>query len=164
MRALLVGNPSPLPFLGHVRVRRVLPMGTLHVALRLALGAPPDTAWGLTEKARAALGAVEGGDRYRMINAAWAALRPLDANDLCVLMVAQDRDGVAVTAAGLGAVFVDGRALVPEDHPLLGPPGIPVRTGFYAEEQPGDTYVGVPAGLRWTWGDVDEACGVRRWG
>lgn len=164
MRALLIGNPSPLPFLGHVRVRRALPTGTIHVAARLSPAAPPDLAWELAEKARAALATVDGGDRYRMINAAWAALRPLDAGDLTVLMVAQDRDGVAVTAAGLGAVLVDGRPLVPEDHPLLGPPGIPARTGFYLDEAPGDTYVGVPAGLRWTWGDVDDACGVRRWG
>lgn len=157
-RALLLGGPGPHPFAGHFRVRR----GGLQVAGRLGAG-EPELGWELAERARLALAGVGGGDRYALVQAAWAALRPLDGGDLVVLLLAEDADGTVLSAAGLDGVQADGRPLVPRGHPLLGPPGVPVRTGFYNESSPAAVYLGLPHGLRWEGGDVERAAGVRRW-
>lgn len=162
MRVLLLGSPGPLPFAGHLRQSRVVGKVSLHLAARIA--APdPETAWSRAEAARAALSAVTGADRYSIISGAWSALRPFDEADLVVLFAATDPEGAVLTGAGLDAVYADGAPLVPPGHPLLGPPGIPARTGFYHESNPARTYLGVPTGLSWDGTAIEAAAGVRRW-
>lgn len=162
MRVLLLGSPGPFPFVGHLRVTRMDGAVTLRLAARLAAH-DPETGWARVESARNALATVAGADRYAIVAAAWSALRPFDAEDLVVLLLATDPEGTVLTGAGLDAVYADGAPLVPAGHPLLGPPGIPMRTGFYHEERPAGTYVGVPTGHRWDGTNVDAATGARRW-
>jgi hypothetical protein len=92
------------------------------VQLALEEGGPPDI------------------DRRRAISALWARLERLDrvqlgpeaGADLSVLLVAIDAEGVAVSGAGLTAVFGVDQSRRAWDwivgtHPLLGAPGLPIE-------------------------------------
>jgi hypothetical protein len=115
--------------------------------------------WAAAEQARDALHGVRGDDRFALLTSAFAALAPLDQGDLCVLAVAEDADGTAVSACGLAAVLAEGVDLVPEGHPLLGEPGIPSRVGFFHTAPPGALLVAVPWGVPVPKGDPLAACG-----
>lgn len=88
-------------------------------------------------------------------------MRPLDRGDTCLLMLAADIDGTAVAACGLADLRTERGPVVPADHPLLGEPGIPERTGFFHPEGNDELWVGVPVGARWPTGSVELASGWR---
>lgn len=161
MRVMLVGSPGRTPFTGHFRGRSPAGSVTLFWAGRIRPSAAPAEAWEAAEQAAAALSGATGTDRFAWIESAWNRLRPLDRNDLSVLLVAQDADGTSVSASGLAALKADSIDVVDPGHPLLGEPGIPERTGFFQPDRVATDWVGVPVGARWPDTDVLAACGWR---
>lgn len=184
-QVLALGDPGPLPFLGHFRIGASGPRSVLRVAGRLASA-------GSAVEACEAAGAVERelaavptavdrpDDRVALLRGLWegleAAMAGLPASlraDLALLAVATDPRGVSVTGVGLaGCWFLDARQpprpLVPRSHPLLSGLGVPAtRPGamtinaqpdvIFAElRHPTARPVGLPTGDLWA------ACGARR--
>jgi hypothetical protein len=104
----------------------------------------------------------EASPRFLAIDAAWAALRALQLEDLVALLVAEDAGGVALSGSGLAMVYADDVPLVPRNHPLLGEPGAPDRVGYFHAESRAAVYVGLPLGVAGFTGSMAEACGP--WG
>lgn len=162
MRVLLVGGPAPYPFAGAFAVSRRCGATQLLVAARTGVD-EPIAGWDAAEAGRRALLALGPGDRFAVLTACFDALRGFGWPAPAVLALARDADGIALSACGLAELRVDGRPLVEPDHPLLSPDGLPARVGFYREDTPGVDYVGLPVGAVWPAGDLDRACGARRW-
>lgn len=135
--ALLVGRDGDWPFAGHFRGH----LGPVSWAGCVAADAGPETAW---RAARAIAMALRAGgppqaDRRRALSILWArldgvdreALGPDRGEDLVLLLVAADPEGAAVSGVGLGGLWAlwgeRAEAWVTPPHPLLGPPGPPVR-------------------------------------
>lgn len=161
MRALLVGTPGRSPFTGHFRGRVVSGGAALTWAGRLRWASTPEEGWAAAEVARDALAGVTGADRFALVDAAWAALRSVEHEDLSVILVANDADGVVVAASGLAEVRVDGKQVAEAAHPLYDEPGIRERTGYFHPDVVGEDWVGVPVGGKWPKEPVLAACGVR---
>ena len=158
---MLVGSPGRTPFAGYFRGRTAAGLPRLAWAGRIRASENPQVAWQAGEQANAAMNSALGRDRFALIDAAWAALRPLDRGDLSVLLVAYDSEGASVSACGLCELRADGHPIVEVGHPLLGEPGIPERTGFFQPDRETTDWVGVPVGSRWPAADVPVACGWR---
>lgn len=161
VRALLVGTPGRTPFAGHFRGRVHRPGASLHWAGRVRGSHDPEAAWAAAEAARDVLDELDGADRFALIDAAWAALRTLGADDLSILLVASDDGGTAVAACGLVEVRADGAPVAPPGHPLYDEPGVRERPGYFHPEAAGTDWVGVPVGARWAAGPVSSVCGAR---
>lgn len=184
-RVLAFGDPDPLPFLGHFRSECMGPGSLLRVAGR----------WGSACKAveaSALAGALEAmvrglpstvdrpDDRVVLLRAFWdqlmvraEALPAEHTADGALVVMAADARGVTVSGMGLaGCWFLAERQpvrpLVPANHPLLGPLGVPAqRPGgmtlnrvpevLFAElRHPVSSPSGVPDG------DLFAAAGARR--
>ena len=182
--ALLLGTPGRLPFVGHLRASAEGGRAWLRAAGRVFAGGDPVAAYEPARQVAAAiLGIDTRGDRNALLWRAWEAVGALDPSvlgpeeggDLSLLLVAGDPDGVGVAGVGLTAVWgrVPGLgALVPlvgGRHPLLAPPGRPVRTPGVLTLDPIDgrdpvSVVGCPApdapAIAILEG-LDARCGVR---
>lgn len=161
MRALLVGTPGRAPFTGHFRGRVNSGGSTLVWAGRLRWGSTPEEGWAAAEVARDALAGVSGADRFALVDAAWAALRAVEHEDLSLILVANDAEGVVVAGSGLAEVRVDGKPLAEAGHPLYDEPGIRERPGYFHPDAGGVDWVGVPVGGKWPKEPVLAACGAR---
>ena len=111
--------------------------------------------------ASAAVLSVTPADRFSALDAAWSGLRDLDRSDISLLLMAWDPHGTVLSACGLVELRADGVPVVEPGHPLLGDPGIPVRTGYFHPETTATDWVGVPVGTKWPAGPVHPACGWR---
>jgi hypothetical protein len=136
--ALLPGDPGPLPFLGHLRLRVEARGVWLAAAGRVGATGDATTAWMAARTVERALrGAAGGGDRHAWLWRCWeavaavpaGALGPRGGEDLSLVLVAGDPRGVGLAGVGLNAAWglLDGalRPLVEGRHPLLSPPGRP---------------------------------------
>lgn len=154
----LLGDPTPLPFLGHARAHVEGPDARLSASARLGVGGGVAEAfWAARGLERALQAAAGPGDRNAMLWRAWAALFALDraslgpaqGEDLSLILAAADAAGCGVAGVGLSAVWGlrEGR-LVPlaeGAHPLLAPPGLPRRTpGVLTLDFVPDAIVGRP--------------------
>lgn len=157
LRAALLGSPSRLPFNGFFRQRVPGVGGVLHVAGAIAVDRPPPEAWEITTRLRAVLQTVRGRNRLELVRGAWETLAALDraglgprrGDDLTLLLVAVDTDGVGVAATGLAALAgVEGtrlEAVVPAEHPLLALRGIPsVPPRVLTPSRPWQVFLGAP--------------------
>ena len=143
-RALLLGGHAPLPFLGHFRAEAAIGEARLWVAGRVAIDAGPVEAWAAARVVEAAIEAMVEGlatrrapDRHALLRAAWealmgveaAALGPRGGADASVLCIVADAGGQGVGAAGLSRLLAGDdpglNPVVPVDHPMLTPPGLP---------------------------------------
>jgi hypothetical protein len=114
-----------------------------------------------------AVGAREGQDARSCLTGIWFALEsitpsqlgPTSGQDLSLLLVATDAQGVTISAVGLGRVETLGegkrsrpRPWIEGAHPLLGPPGMP-------DQFPGA--LTVPSGPSWfvggVWGEASRS-------
>ncbi|MBN2800333.1 MAG: hypothetical protein JXX28_14430 [Deltaproteobacteria bacterium] len=156
---LLLGRPGPWPFAGYFRGQLVHPEG-LRVAWagRVSDGADLTVAWRATLAMQQALsrkGPIDA-DRRRALSILWArldgvhreGLGPAQGADLSLLLLAEDPDGIAVSAVGLRQLLGPREgALSPwvrGAHPLLGAPGIPVaRPGALTSEEAPAVLVGI---------------------
>lgn len=161
MRALLVGSAGRAPFAGHFRGRMHSEAASLFWAGRVKGSHGAEAAWAAAEAARDAMVELAGADRFALVDAAWAALRALNAPDLSVLLVAHDDQGLVVAACGLVEVRGDGRRVAAADHPLYDEPGVRERPGYFHPPEPAQDWVGVPVGARWSDTPVDVLCGAR---
>lgn len=176
--AWLIGDPTTLPFLGHLRVVVEGPSAAVAVAARVGAGGDVVDGWRASRYLAAALRSAAGpGDRNALLWRVWSALASADAAqlgpaggaDLSMLLVAMDEHGAGVAGVGLSSVWglVDG-ALVPlaeGAHPLLAPAGRPSRTPgvLHLDVQP-TAVVGCPRHLRGEAPPVrvlEQLCGVR---
>jgi hypothetical protein len=156
-RALLLGGTGRYPFNGHLRLAVGQGEAMLHVASSIAPGADPAVAYGAAQAVHAALCRIQGRNRHDLLRAAWEALReiaPVDLGpaagaDVALLLFAVDREGTAVAATGLSAVYTFRNRvfdeLVPADHPLLAAQGVPaVNPGFLTPTEPPVLLIGAP--------------------
>ena len=163
-RALLTGCSGDWPLAGHVLgCYRDLSGGyQVHWAGRVGAGADLDEAWRASRVLDRflAAGAREGQDARSCLTAIWCALEsitpsrlgPTSGQDLSLLLVATDAQGVTLSAVGLGCVDTLGQAKgsrtrpwIQGEHPLLGPPGMP-------DQFPGA--LTLPSGPSWFVGGV----------
>jgi hypothetical protein len=133
--SILWGSPSPWPFrgafLGSITDG---PRCRLAWVGRIAGDAPLDIAFRAGRAVDGALSDAAPTDRLRTLAAAWERVSAADlgvfASSLSLLMTATDLDGVSITGVGLAAVWAGGqgpaREWIPEGHPLLSAPGVPV--------------------------------------
>lgn len=143
----LAPGAGPWPFAGVFRGRRTAGDLTLAWVGRIGSAAGPEVGFRAARRVGKALAdAPVTEDRRRALADAWLALDALAAPllgpdggaDLVVLFVAADREGAALSAVGLSALWsgAPGARLEPwifGSHPLLGPPGRPgARRGALA--------------------------------
>lgn len=148
----------------------------LYVAGAVSVGSEPPVAWAAAAVVRACLAPVEGRDRFSLLRSGWERLSELDVGllgpargeDLALLLVAQDTQGMGIAGTGLAALYgLDGsaEALLEGDHPLLGIRGIPASPpGLFTPHSPPSVVVAAAAS-----GAVEPgphggwplACGVR---
>ena len=139
--AWLLGDPAPLPFLGHARVLVEGTDARLTASARLGVGGRVTEAFRAARALEATLRGVAGpGDRNALLWRAWSALFALDravlgpakGADLTLLMLVEDARGAGVAGVGLSGVWgLSEKRLFPlaeGAHPLLAPPGLPTRT------------------------------------
>ena len=143
--ALMLGDPNPPSFVGHLRLQLVGTGSSLAVAGRVAVEAGVIGAFLPARRVEAALReavtpALDGRDRHLLLHRAWAALAaipaldlgPAGGADLSLLLVAADDRGVGIAGVGMCGVWGehDGqwRPLVGSGHPLLRGPGRPEKT------------------------------------
>jgi hypothetical protein len=160
---LLLGRGGDWPFAGHFRGRL-------------------EAAWRASRAVDAALRrkGPPTADRRRALSILWArldgvdreVLGPFGGDDLTLLLTAEDEEGGAVSAVGIGALHAvfGGRAgpWVVAPHPLLGPRGVPARRpGAMTVDHLPDWVVAVEPGCSEDLGSVDfdallARCGVPR--
>ncbi len=138
-RALLLGGPGRLPFNGQLRLVLERGAGALHAVGALASSAEPPVAFAAAAVVRQALQGVQGAGRFDLLRSAWdqlaaielAALGPAAGEDLALLLLAADADGLAVAGTGLVALYAWSGGvvseLVPPAHPLLALRGLPAE-------------------------------------
>lgn len=169
--AMLVGRSAELPFLGYFQRR----LGSVAWAGAVARGADPVVAFQAARALDRAL--ARGGDiradRRRALSILWARLEGVDrtllgpsgGQDLVLLLCGEDDSGGAVSGVGLGAVYALGDTVTPwiaAPHPLLGPPGLPVKRPGVLTVDALPVLVGLPegnAGLDTDPARVRVACG-----
>ncbi|MBW1880018.1 MAG: hypothetical protein JRI25_18205 [Deltaproteobacteria bacterium] len=136
-RPLLLGRGGDWPFAGHFRGR----LGRVAWAGCVAVGDDLAAAWRVSRVVDGALcrKGPPTADRRRALSIMWArldgvvreVLGPGGGDDLALLLTAEDDEGAAVSAVGIGALYAlfGGHAepWVIAPHPLLGPPGLPAR-------------------------------------
>lgn len=138
-----LGDPGPLPFLGHFRATGTGPGSWLAAAGRTAATADAEAAShaaGVIENTVRHVGSTIDlpSDRHALLAGLWTrlaelppdALGPDHGAHLSLLVVAADTRGVSVTGVGLAHVWYRRgrtglRPLVPPGHPLLSPLGRP---------------------------------------
>ncbi len=175
-RALLLGGPGRYPFNGHLRLSLRHDRARLHIAAVVASGSEPPVAFDAAAALRAQLVDVSGRTRFALLRSAWERLSELDlgllgparGQDLGLLMVAWDDDGLGVAGTGLSALHAvaDGvEPLLEGEHPLFGIRGIPGSPpGVFTPHEPPRAVVGVPACGSvdpGSWSDWQRACGLR---
>lgn len=160
----LLGDPSLLPFSGHFRLTVTGRHAAVAVAGRVAGDDRPVEAFAHARRVASVLQTAADGpwaetDRHGLVRRIWQLLDALDdkvlgpgrGDDLSLLLLARDDQGVGVAGVGLSGVWVhlDGwRTLVPPGHPLLAPTGRPAHLpGVLTLEQPCTQVVGTPAHL-----------------
>lgn len=178
-RIALAPGRGPWPLQGTLRGELRGPEAVVAWVGRIGLGAGPEPAWRASRTLERAIrrgGAPDGGAR-RALATLWARvdaapgdrLGPSRGEDLAMLLVARDGEGVAVSGVGLQAIVAPDhgrlRAWLAEPHPLLGVPGRPSeRPGALALPALPDWLIGVPRGAPLVEdGSIDEilpACGV----
>ena len=157
----LLGRDGPLPFVG--AFRGALPRSeggtTVSWVGRVTSGTDPALGWRAARSVSAALarkGPVDA-DRRRALSILWARLHtasrdvlgPNLGDGLVLALLAQDAEGIAVSAVGLAAVWsvaadVTGSWIEP-GHPMLGLPGFPSdRPGAVCVDEGPTWLVGVP--------------------
>src|SRR5690606_32563512 len=143
-RPLLLGRGGPRPFSGYFLGEVEAEPGAASFAFAGRVGPADDveTAWRASRAVHRAL--VRAGapraDRRRALSILWArvdavdrdVLGPARGDDLSLLLVVDDEEGLAVSAAGLDAVYGaaaggTASAWVVGEHPLLGVAGFPTR-------------------------------------
>lgn len=162
---LMLGDPVPEPFVGHLRMMMAGPTVWVSVAGRVAAAAGPIDAFVPARRLEVTLRSVlnpllQQHDRNLLLHQAWATLAgmepvslgPAGGAGLSLLLIAGDSSGVGVSAAGLSMAWgrYEGRwrPLTRPDHPLLGPAGRPIRTpGVLGLLQAPEVLIGVPAHL-----------------
>jgi hypothetical protein len=160
--ALLLGDPGPLPFLGHCRAAVQTPRARLWAAGRLFCRGDVVVAheavlslFRTVTSLRERVGA--DSDRNDLIRAAWESVGEMPAetlgsaqgSDLQLLLVAEDSGGHAIAAVGLRMVYgwIEGelQPLVSPDHPLLCAAGRPSSIpGVLTLDRPVSRILGVP--------------------
>ena len=179
-----LGDPGPLPFLGHFRTEVAGPGALFRVAGRWAGAADAVEACAaaalVEQRVRTLARSVSRpDDRVGFLLAFWDAIVEESASlaaaltaDLALLCMAADAGGVSVTGVGLAGCWFEAgsqppQLLVPFGHPLLGPLGVPrerpgamtlnaVPDVLYAELRSPLT---APRGLPES--DLRAACGAR---
>jgi hypothetical protein len=178
-RALLLGGPGRYPFNGHFRLLVERGAARLHLAGSIAVGCEPPEAFAAAGRLHAALAPLEGRDRFSLLRSAWERLASLDPDqlgpgrgeDLALLMVAWDTQGLGVAGTGLEALYaLDGQAvpLLEGEHPLLDIRGIPASPPglFTPHEPPSVVMAAAASGSVRPSADADWrlACGLREEG
>lgn len=179
-----LGDPGPLPFLGHFRAEVTGPGSWLAVAGRWASAGDTVEACAaashIEHRVRALVSSVDRpDDRIVLLVGFWSAVTTLSSElaaalsaDFAVVCVAADARGVSVTGVGLAGCWFESeqqppQMLVPFGHPLLSSLGIPqqrpgamtlnaIPESIYVELRHPQT---APRGLPDT--GLREACGVR---
>ncbi len=135
--ALLLGAPGRYPFNGHLRLRVERGAARLSIAGSVASGFEPPVAWGVAGRLRSLLGAIEGRGRFGLLRDAWErlsgmdpdALGPSGGEDLALLLVAEDDEGLCLAGTGLSALYAlegdTAEELLPRTHPMLQLVGVP---------------------------------------
>ena len=171
-----MGRRGLWPLAGHLRGHVGQGTNSLAWAGRVAAAADLRTAWATAGVVQRALSQTSDSDvsRRQAIVLAWerigriekAALGPLKGDDLHLLMIASDAEGIAVSAVGMGGLraIVDGvsRPWVEGRHPLLGRPGVPAeRPGALTASGGPPWLVGVAWGESMPDGESYERCLAR---
>lgn len=174
-RALLLGGPGRYPFNGHLRLAVQRGSAQLHLAAAVATRSEPPVAYAAAALLRAALADIQGRDRFTLLRAAWdrlaamepGALGPARGEDLALLMVAWDPDGLGIAGTGLDALFTleqPGTPLLEGGHPLLGIRGVPSSPpGVFTPHLAPQVVLGAAASgaLEPTgWPSWERACGL----
>lgn len=162
---LMLGDPVPEPFIGHLRVMMSGPTVWVSIAGRVAAAAGALDAFVPARRLEVTLRSVlnpllQQHDRHQLLHQAWATLEgmepvslgPAGGAGLSLLLSAGDSRGVGVSATGLSMVWGRfagrWRPLTRPDHPLLGAAGRPQRTpGVLGLAQAPEVLIGVPAHL-----------------
>jgi hypothetical protein len=179
VRPVLMGRRGLWPLAGHLRGQNGHGTRSLAWAGRVAASADLRTAWAAAGAVHRALSQASEPDvgRRQSIVLAWerldrierAELGPLGGEDLHLLLVACDAEGIAVSAAGMGGLHAlkDGMSTpwVEGRHPLLSRPGLPAeRPGALTASGGPSWLVGVAWGESMPQGESYERslarCGV----
>jgi hypothetical protein len=182
LSVLLLGDPGAMPFVGHFRLSLRGPSSAFYAAGRVGSAGGVEGGYAAARSIETTLHSVMEPaahtlDRNRLLLRAWellGGLRPEHfgaafGRDLTLLMGAVDPQGVGVAGVGLSMVWVRHpwglRPLVDPEHPLLAPPGRPLRVPGVLTLPPGlPGVVGSPSHLvpnAPAPEDVDRRSGVR---
>lgn len=134
---LLLPDESTFPYQGHFHLHLERSDVSLYCSGRIAHEASLIESWETTKIIHATLQESQGTDRLLILKDAWnrlltlarSSLGPKQGDDLSLLMIAQDPEGVALSASGIGRIWIlqgdSPGSLLPEDHPLFTQQGVP---------------------------------------
>ncbi len=156
-RCLLLGAPGRYPFNGHLRLAVQCGSAHLHLAAAVNTRRDPPAALEAAAVLRAKLAGIDGRDRFGLLRSAWELLAELDCDllgpdrgeDLALLMVAWDGQGLGVAGTGLEVLYELGDLTTPlldGAHPLLCIRGVPsTAPGVFTPHRPPLVVVGAAA-------------------
>jgi hypothetical protein len=158
--SLLLGDPSALPFMGHLRMSMDTSDARLSLAGRITSGGDVVEAYEASRNILEhfeSLPEPEGGMRNELLRSVWERLTQMGRDQLGrdggsglqLLLLAEDDEGMGVAGVGLSMVYgrVNGAwtPLVSEGHPLLCSSGVPETVpGVLTLDAPVDLILGIP--------------------